>query len=93
MLLNQVTFSNYPLTTKTMSLISEEFDVSALYVMYEYDTEGMSTTQKDRLIVFHHYLARGCKLQEHQITEKVKELKLELEEKFQCRDAPAKNIR
>ena len=68
--------------------------------MCEYDTEGMSATQKDRLIVFHHYLARGCRLQEHQITEKVKELKLELEERFQlpihrdeCRDTPVKNIR
>ena len=61
-----------------MSLIGEALESSALLVMCEYDTEGMDPKERDRLIVYHHYLARGCKLQEYQFTEEVKKIRSEL---------------
>ena len=76
-----------------MSLIGEAFESSALLVMCEYDTEGMDPKEQDRLIVYHHYLARGCKLQEYQLTEAVKKIQLELEEKERQRDLRINNVR
>lgn len=76
-----------------MSLIGEALESSALLVMCEYDTEGMDPKERDRLIVYHHYLARGCRLQSHQLTEKVKEIQLELEKKERQRDIRSRNFR
>ena len=76
-----------------MSLIGEALESSALLVMCEYDTEGMDPKERDRLIVYHHYLARGRKLHNDELTEKVKEIQLELEKKEQQRDIRSRNFR
>lgn len=76
----------YSIAIQQMSLIGEAFESSALHVMCEYDTEGMDPKERDRLIVYHHYLSKGCRLSEYQLTEKVKRIQLKLEEKERQRN-------